>query len=703
MFRWAPYPFLRFTPALILGVLAGFQYAVSISIVTIALLISLYGVVVVATPARWQQRFNVLLGIASLLLIAGVGIVRVNQYQVNQRTNHLLQYQPAYSHYVATVTSGADERQNSWRTIARLSQVLVRDSTSMIHPSPSLEANIIIYQPKADSLRLLRYGDQIVVKGTPQIIAPPANPQAFDQQRYWANQQVYHQHYLRAEQWQLIKQVLPNRATHAINQMRSQSKGQIIQAVADPQARGIALALVLGVKDQLADQVRQAYSRAGAMHVLAVSGLHIGIVYGVVAFLLSFLQRTRRGRVLHALACVATLWLFALVTGGSVSVMRAATMFTCVIVAQASQRRANIFNTLALSAFLLLLINPYYLLSVGFQLSYLAVLGIVYLQPRIYGLLECRFWLTDKLWALTAVSIAAQLATLPISLYYFHQFPTYFWLANIVVIPAAFVILSLGLLTIAVGTLVPVLLPIVGKVLETVISGVNALIYGLEHLPLSYVDGLYVDIPQVLMLYGSLFTTALFFHYRRFSYLLAGCSCLMAFAGLRINYHWSQQQQQTITFYQVNKQSHVDFTSGHSNYHWGGWNEKAAYQIEPNHVQAGLTTIFLDTAVSVRQPLPLTRRGNVTLAVWQGKRLAFVDGPLPTREGTTRTVAVDYLVVSNNAVRRLKSLDAHFSYEQLIINSSNSRWQAQQLAKEALTQSVPCHSVPTQGALKLSL
>ena len=703
MFRWVPYPFLRLTPALILGILVGLHSSIQLSAVVIALLVILYGVVVVASSARWQQRFSPLFGMVGLLIIAGGGIVRVNQHQVHRQENHLLQHQPPYSHYVATVTSDADERKNSWRTTARLAQVITRDSSGTLHYSPPLEATILIYQPKADSLRRLRYGDQIVVKGTPQPIAPPANPQAFDQQRYWANQQVYHQHYLRAEQWKLIKQVLPNPFTQAISQMQRQSREQLTQAVVNPQARGIALALVLGVKDQLADQVREAYSRAGAMHVLAVSGLHIGIVYGVVAFLLGFLQRTRRGRLLHALACVATLWLFALVTGGSVSVMRAATMFTCVILAQASQRRANIFNTLALSAFLLLLINPYYLLSVGFQLSYLAVLGIVYLQPRIYGLLECRFWLTDKLWALTAVSIAAQLATLPISLYYFHQFPTYFWLANLVVIPAAFIILSLGLITIVLGTLVPVLLPIVGKVLETVISGVNTLIYGLEHLPLSYVDRLYVDVPQVLLLYGVLFATALLFHYRRFSYLLAACGCLITFALLRVSHHRSQQQRQTITFYQVNKQAHVDFSSGHTNYHRGGWNEAAAYQIEPNHGQAGFATTFLDTATAARHPIPLIRRGNVALAVWQGKRLAFIDGPLPSRNDSVPPVAADYLIVSNNAVRRLAVLDTYFSYDLLIIDSSNSWRRAQQLAEEAQMRTVSYHSVPAQGALQLTL
>lgn len=702
MFRWVPYPFLRFTPALIAGILIGLHCAVDLSITWAVGLFLVYGVVALGVPAQRRHRFATVTGVVGLVAMVVAGMIRVNQYNAARNPSHLLHYTPRYSHYIATVTAPAESRTNSWRTTAQLECVFVRDSSNVLQESPPLLANILLYQPKADSLRLLRYGDRILVKGIPQVIDAPANPGAFDQHQYWATQQIFHQQYLRADQWELLGHHSAGGIARFTYHLRERSKELLTTAIKDGEARGIALALVLGVKDQLDERVREAYGRAGAMHVLAVSGLHIGIVYGVIAFLLMPLRRIRWGRSLHALLCILVLWLFALVAGGSVSVMRAATMFTCVIVADATQRRANIFNTLALSAFLLLLINPYYLLSVGFQLSYLAVLGIVYLQPRIYRLFTSRYWLVDKLWALTAVSVAAQIATLPISLYYFHQFPTYFWLANIVVIPAAFIILSVGLLTVGGGAIATPLLTFFGSVLEQVIVGVNALVYAIEQLPMSYIDRLYVDLPQVIILYSGIATIALLFYYRKFRYLLIGCCCLVSVAVLKFHHHWEQSRRQQITFYQVKGQSNVDFTDGTTNFHWGNWTDQAAYQIANHHLQAGLTTHFLDSTTA-QYAVPRMERNGITLAVWQGKKLAFVhDTPIVAGEIALK-IRVDYVVVSNNAIRTLGGLDKLFLYGVLIIDSSNSRYQSQKLAAEAKAANVPCHAVLTQGAFQITL
>src|SRR5690606_19324169 len=146
----------------------------------------------------------------------------------------------------------------------------------------------------------------------------------------------------------------------------------------DSQAEGILLALVLGLKTGLDDSLQEAYATAGVMHILAVSGLHVGIIYAILLFSLSWLKQSRW---LFAIACLLVLWAFAFITGLSPSVMRAVTMFSFIIIAKAWDRQTNIYNTIAASAFFLLLINPYFLQSVGFQLSYLAVLGIVFLFP----------------------------------------------------------------------------------------------------------------------------------------------------------------------------------------------------------------------------------------------------------------------------------------------------------------------------------
>ena len=697
MFRWVPYPFLRFTPALIVGILVGIYYPLDVSLLGAVLLATVYAILVFAVPTRQKQRFATAIGILGLTIIATIGAVRVNQYTVSQHPDHLLHHQEDYSHYVATITSEAERRTNSWRVLARLEQVVGQDSNGVHHLSKP-QANLLLYQPIVDSLRLLKHGDRILVKGNLRSIDPPDNPRAFDLQQYWAQQQIYHQQYLRATQWQRLANDAPNPISQLASDLRQHSKKILTRALCNEEARGIALALVLGVKDQLDDHVQEAYGRAGAMHVLAVSGLHMGIVYGIIAFLTIPLRRIRWGNGLHALLSIGSLWLFAFVSGGSVSVMRAATMFTCIILAEATQRRANIFNTLALSAFLLLLVNPYYILSVGFQLSYLAVLGIVYLQPRIYRLINCRYKWLDWLWALTAVSVAAQVSTLPVSLYYFHQFPTYFWLANLVVIPAASVILSLGLLTIGIGSLIPALISWLGRILELFITSVNTSIFALEHLPISSIDNLYVDVFQVVGLYAGLIALAMLFHYRKFWHLFYACCSLIVVVSLKAHRDWSQSQRSTVTFYSIKGQSNVDFTSGKANYHWGNWNQQAAYQISPQYLQAGLNTTFLDTT-SVR-PIPLVQRDEFALAVWQGKRLAFVQHPLEPLEKSSLKLMVDYLIVSNNAIRHLSSLD-RFSYDTLIIDSSNSVYQAQQLADEAKANNISYHSVPSQGAYQI--
>ena len=485
-----------------------------------------------------------------------------------------------------------------------------------------------------------------------------------------------------------------------LKSIRDQSAQFLGQAVPDLRARGIALALTLGIKDQLDEVVKEAYTRAGAMHVLAVSGLHVGIVYWVIAFLLQPLQRLPKfGKLLHALLCMAVLWLFALVAGGTASVVRAATMFSFVIIAEALHRRTNIYNTIAASAFALLCYNPYYIVSVGFQLSYIAVLGIVYLQPKIYRWWSFDYWLWDKIWALTAVSLAAQLATFPISVYYFHQFPTYFWLSNLIVIPAAFVVLSLGLLVVGIGFLAPVLLQPVGVVLQAIIQGVNALVGMIELLPASSFARLHVDFPQLLLLYGGIILWLMLFHYRKFRYAVYGCGCLLLFSGWGAYRVLQQQQSQGITFYQVNRQTNVDFFAGHTNYHYGNWNRSAQYQIENHHLQAGLATSFVNKSDEL---LPRHEDESIAWMVWQGKTVAIIKKPLPDMLPVGKIV-VDYLVVSHGAVKSLSDINSVFDYQMLVIDGSNRYYLAEKLAREAQQLGVTYHSISTQGALQVAL
>ena len=210
-------------------------------------------------------------------------------------------------------------------------------------------------------------------------------------------------------------------------------------------ALAIICAMTLGTKEHLDDDLRQSYASSGAIHILAVSGLHVGIVYLLLSRLLRSMLRRNRFKLYTLAFILIVLWIYAFLTGLSPSVLRACTMFSFLAIGRISERPTNIYNTLAASAVFLLILEPKLLFSLSFQLSYLAVFGIVYLQPRIFRWIYVQNRILRWFWEITAASLAAQIATFPMSLHYFGQFPNYFILTNWIAIPLATSILVLGL------------------------------------------------------------------------------------------------------------------------------------------------------------------------------------------------------------------------------------------------------------------
>jgi competence protein ComEC len=207
-------------------------------------------------------------------------------------------------------------------------------------------------------------------------------------------------------------------------------------------------ALLLGQRQDISKELIADYTRAGAIHILAVSGLHVGIILLILSWIFKPLERLKQGKFIKTILVVLFLWIFAFIAGLSASVVRAVTMFTFLAVGLAFQRKNVIEFSLISSMFFLLVLKPMFLFDVGFQLSYLAVFGIIWIQPRLYKGYKPRFKIVDKFWQLITVSFAAQVGVLPLSLFYFHQFPSLFWLSNLIIIPFLGAILIGGILII---------------------------------------------------------------------------------------------------------------------------------------------------------------------------------------------------------------------------------------------------------------
>lgn len=257
---------------------------------------------------------------------------------------------------------------------------------------------------------------------------------------------------------------------------------QLLSAHLPPEESALAKALILGEKSELPDELREAYASAGAMHVLAVSGLHVGIVYLILFYLLKPLREYPRRRWIFLLISMSGIWFYATLTGLSPSVSRAALMFSMFSIGQIMVRSANSWNVVFFTAFALLISDTRMLFSPGFQLSFSAVIGILmcYRPMRKWWLPRHR--LVAYFYDIVLVSIAATLFTTPLAIYYFGQFPIYFLLTNLFVIPAAFILLSFGLVFLVAAHFEIWTIWVAGFY-KTMLWALNQAIYFIHHLP----------------------------------------------------------------------------------------------------------------------------------------------------------------------------------------------------------------------------
>ena len=700
MSLWSRFPLVRITLALAGGILAARYWGMPGGWVAVGLgfLLLLYFLIaLIIVPASFRA-WSPWLGVLGLSCIFLLGYLRYWAIQVGDAPAHLAQWATAVEAYEAIALEDLHQRSTSNRVVVAVRRARVHGAWQ------PMQGKVQVSFPEDTALQV-HYGDILLIKGQPQEVLPPQNPHAFNYAAFLGLSQVYHQH------WTVEKEVavLDHRPANLFQawscQIMCYCQTWFKQAIQAPAASAVVLALVLGQKDALTSEVRSAYAGAGTMHVLAVSGLHVGILYWIVGLLVGLLNVGRHIGRAAPLVSLVVIWLYAFVTGLSPSVLRATLMFTLVALAASLRRQGNIYNTLAGSAFLLLYWNPNWLFAVGFQLSYVAVLGIVYLQPRIYGWWTSRYWILDKLWLLSSVSLAAQLATAPISLYYFHQFPTYFLLANWVVVPAAMVILCLGLMVLA-TSFWPSLSMWIAWVLERIVLGVNAFVAGIQKIPYSLLDDIYLSALTVLLLYGLLVLWLVLWRTRQFRYGVATSLVALLLSAQAVHRCLIQQAQRKVVFYSINRHQAVAFIQGRHSTLWTDDNldpttQEYAYQIQPSQVAWGITASAHYTLQEAGQWLhfPLHTWQGLRIACWQGKQFIFVDkGSLPLPHWDSK-VHTDFLVVEENAVSSLQPLLDRFVFGTLVVGASNTKSTAKQLQEAAAQHGLTSHSLHRQGAL----
>ncbi|MCG8732775.1 ComEC/Rec2 family competence protein [Tenacibaculum finnmarkense] len=311
----------------------------------------------------------------------------------------------------------------------------------------------ILINLKKDSIStLLNVDDLIVTTAEFKNLTGALNPYQFDYREYLAKKYVYQQVFINPTNYQKLAE--GKTSIYGVSeQFRNNIQTSLKEKGFKKEELSVINALLLGQRKNISKNLLQNYTNAGAVHILAISGLHIGILFLLLNSLFKPIERLKNGLLFKTIIILILLWMFAFIAGLSASVVRAVTMFTFVAVGASFKRKKVVEYSLISSMLFLLLLKPLFLFDVGFQMSYLAVFGIIWTQPLLYNLWISKFWLLDKFWRLLTVSIAAQIGILPISLYYFHQFPGLFFIANLLIIPFLGSILIGGILIIVLALL----------------------------------------------------------------------------------------------------------------------------------------------------------------------------------------------------------------------------------------------------------
>ncbi|HAD98295.1 MAG TPA: hypothetical protein DCG19_12870 [Cryomorphaceae bacterium] len=433
------YPLLRIFIAFAMGILwANFFHVpllVPFLLFGVSTLVFLW---ITLFQGSYKDTKSTAFGVSSALFCMALGLF-LSYWQSEQHlSDHYRFYPAAHSYHLRLI----EQPTNGERSIKCRAEML-----ALIHEDSAMLASgkTLLYFERDSNSQALAYGDEILYRGQLKTLEGPQNPYEFDYRNYLNLQAVYAQAYLPSSRWKLLARQNGFSLKGWSARLRKHLLAVIDKWPIQENEKAVTKALLLGYRYDIDNQLLQAYSAAGATHVLAVSGLHVGIVYMLTYYLLFFMERFRHGVLLRSLILLVLLWAYALLTGLSPSVVRAATMFSFVAVGTTFKRPTSIYNTLLASAMLLLIIKPTYLFEVGFQLSYMAVLGIVWLQPKFESVWKPGNWALKQVWTITTVSLAAQIATFPLGLYYFHQFPTLFLVSNLLVIPMVTVLMYVGL------------------------------------------------------------------------------------------------------------------------------------------------------------------------------------------------------------------------------------------------------------------
>ncbi|MDE3142525.1 MAG: ComEC family competence protein [Bacteroidota bacterium] len=687
---WKTVPMLRLLLPLIAGILL--QYYFNINLIIILAVFSVAIIVFLTVNllnASSKFKLAWLTGVCISLIFITTGSTLSYIKNTDHKKNSIAKNYTNDAFVIATLEESLVEKTRSFKALAKAESVI----SNQINP---VKGNILLYFKKDDSKPLLHYGSRIIIYKPLQPIINSGNPGAFNYKRFCAFQDIYYQVFLNDGDYQVLSSENKSFFDDWLQATRTKVLAVLRQYISNPDAVSIAEALLIGYRDDLGKDLVQAYSNTGVVHIIAISGLHIAMIYGLLIFLFRPFNRFRFIRWIKPIFVLLIIWGFTFVAGAVPSILRSAVMFSFIVIGESFSKQINIYNNLAASAFTILLFNPFSLWDVGFQLSYAAVLSIVIFSKHINNRIYFKNKMLKYVWELSSVTLSAQILTLPLILFYFHQFPGLFLFTNLIAVPLSGLILFIELLLLIASPL-SMIANFVGNATEILINWMNNFILHINSIPFSTWQSIQINIIQAILLYLLIIGLANWLMHKRTKPMIFALSCLLLFFMIRSFDLIRHNQQQKLIMYNVPQHQAMDLIVGR-NYQFVGDSILLQdeflqnFHLKPSRILNRITAT--DQLITINYSNGLISSSN--------KKIILIDDAVNT-SAIDKKIKLDAIILSKNPKLTITQLAQAFDCNQYIFDASNPLWKIKQWKKDCENLHLRHHSIPEQGAFVMEL
>lgn len=660
-----------------------------------------------------SYKFRWAYGVFLTIAVTAFGAVSVSFFTQNKRPDYFANGKYSPTGYIIKLTEPYHEKVKTLKAVGEIQ--FVRDTNSF---KPAT-GKIMVYLEKTSEAYKLKYGDIIYTEAKPTSINEPQNPEEFNYKRFLGFHGIYHQMYLSKEKWTNTNYTDTRWLWDVAYKLQSQFVAQIKKYIPEKNEFAVCSALLIGFEDYLDQELIDAYSSSGALHVLSVSGLHVGLIYIFLSHILFFMDKRKWSLSVKNILLILFIWFYALLAGFAPSILRSAVMITMIIVGKWIGKKSYMLNTTLFSAFFLLCFNPFMLTEVGFQLSYLAVYGIVYLHQK----LSTKIWVPNRVlnWILqlTSVSLCAQLMTFPLGLLYFHQFPNLFLISNLLVIPISTLLIYASIIATCFTSL-PIVAAFFWKISYWLTFAMNWIVIEVDKLPFAIMQGISITIWETWLVYLIIAMVLWFVLYKKRLAIFLFFIFLIAFTGYQAYENYFLSQQQKLIVYSVKNKTAIDLINGtshvfiaddslfndkskirfHIRHNWFTMGMKEMEHIKFNQhelidsiekpkVETTFAEIEKTQATFVKQKNGFTHFNN---------KLIFVPTEWLPKTIPRQKIKIDYLIITSRFKNKIEKLTTIFDAKKIIFDSSVANKKLSTMETTLKEMNVNYYVVAKQGA-----